>query len=739
MNERIEGQRENKNLPHESETPDTWSGRKSTHHVVDNRPETSQWKKIQAAANNSPQVKQLQSMQSNINNSARMRGEMSGLTSSSSVASPVQKMGLEEEEESMQMKSMPVQRMEEEEESMQMKSKPVQRMEEEEESMQMKSMPVQRMEEEEESMQMKSMPVQRMEEEEESMQMKNAPVQKKENSTGLPGNLQTGIENLSGMSMEDVKVHRNSDKPAKLQAHAYAQGSDIHLGPGQEKHLPHEAWHVVQQKQGRVKPTMQMKGKVNVNDNEALEKEADVMGAKVLHASNQEDNLQSTNPSNPQLQRKKADGSVSQLYKEYSDSGETDSKKDVHWKSNGTPLRVSEDGTAAIAQQWRYGGQEMYIDASRLPDINSDLKKVNAPLEFVEKGGRNVEGAPPENIEGTKKTLAEVKPVELADNSKVVEIPDDCGQAAHTVTGAFAEGKTLHGKYNDKGDNTKYATKNDPELMKYEIMVEYFGDKIKNSDTIVEDVAAIIETEKELKEQLEPFKEKVNPIMKEYSDLIEEYELNYNSEDMKIFFLEEEKNAISDDDPNKVEKVTEIDLKIKAIRDNLKIYEKATNLKEEALMKKMENIMSEKIGNRTAMEVLNEYNELITKHKELEAVIMQPYNEQTDKEKFDKKAGINRHANPEVGESYTISSGGNNYADVSTWNFHWGGVIFKSTTGSDNITMENYAGNEDYEWQLQMYGVPTNGSKRIGQTFHEDHEATKQHGDNPTTLTTEKR
>ncbi|MBL4663083.1 MAG: DUF4157 domain-containing protein [Flavobacteriaceae bacterium] len=111
------------------------------------------------------------------------------------------------------------------------------------------------------------------------------PLQKKENNTGLPDNLKTGIENLSGMSLDDVKVHRNSDKPAQLQAHAYAQGTDIHLGPGQEKHLPHEAWHVVQQKQGRVKPTMQMKGKINVNDDEGLEKEADKMGAAALSTS----------------------------------------------------------------------------------------------------------------------------------------------------------------------------------------------------------------------------------------------------------------------------------------------------------------------------------------------------------------------------------------------------------------------------------------------------------------------
>lgn len=105
------------------------------------------------------------------------------------------------------------------------------------------------------------------------------PIQRVGNKTGLPDNLKSGIENLSGYSMDDVKVHYNSDKPAGLQAHAYAQGSDIHVAPGQEKHLPHEAWHVVQQKQGRVKATRQLKG-VAVNDNTGLEREADEMGAK---------------------------------------------------------------------------------------------------------------------------------------------------------------------------------------------------------------------------------------------------------------------------------------------------------------------------------------------------------------------------------------------------------------------------------------------------------------------------
>jgi len=109
------------------------------------------------------------------------------------------------------------------------------------------------------------------------------PIQRKENRTGLPDALKAGIENLSGYSMDDVKVHYNSIKPAQLQARAYAQSTDIHLAPGQEKHLPHEAWHVVQQKQGRVKPTLQLKG-APVNDDNDLEREADTMGQAALQA-----------------------------------------------------------------------------------------------------------------------------------------------------------------------------------------------------------------------------------------------------------------------------------------------------------------------------------------------------------------------------------------------------------------------------------------------------------------------
>ncbi len=109
---------------------------------------------------------------------------------------------------------------------------------------------------------------------------------RQDHRTGLPDHLQAGVERLSGMSMRAVHVHYHSSKPSQVQALAYTQGSDIYVGPGQERHLPHEAWHVVQQMQGRVQPTMQVQGTA-VNDDPGLEKEAEAMGvraARLHHA-----------------------------------------------------------------------------------------------------------------------------------------------------------------------------------------------------------------------------------------------------------------------------------------------------------------------------------------------------------------------------------------------------------------------------------------------------------------------
>jgi hypothetical protein len=122
-------------------------------------------------------------------------------------------------------------------------------------------------------------------------------------------------------------------------------------------------------------------------------------------------------------------------------------------------------------------------------------------------------------------------------------------------------------------------------------------------------------------------------------------------------------------------------------------------------------------------------------------IMMSFYNTMSEskREEIDKYLQINKSANPNVGQGYTMSSGGQNYPRESTWNFHWGGVVMKSDDNKDNITLENYAMGgttkvENDKWDFAMYGT-----EKKGQTFHEQHHDTKQHGDKPTTMVIEEK
>lgn len=255
------------------------AGRETQSNFADSRPQTAIQRRLRETAADSPQAAQLQALQRMA--AASERAVQLKRMSAAASAAALQRV---EDEELLQGKFAAIQRVEEEE-PLQGKFNTTQRVEDEE-PLQNKLVTAQRVEDEE-PLQGKFVPVQRVEEDE-LLQGKFDTVQRQEqatakpNNTGLPNQLKSGIESLSGMSMDHVKVHYNSSQPAQLNALAYAQGSDIHVAPGQEQHLPHEAWHVVQQAQGRVKPTMQMKGGVPVNDDAGLETEADVMGAKAL-------------------------------------------------------------------------------------------------------------------------------------------------------------------------------------------------------------------------------------------------------------------------------------------------------------------------------------------------------------------------------------------------------------------------------------------------------------------------
>jgi hypothetical protein len=111
---------------------------------------------------------------------------------------------------------------------------------------------------------------------------------------------------------------------------------------------------------------------------------------------------------------------------------------------------------------------------------------------------------------------------------------------------------------------------------------------------------------------------------------------------------------------------------------------------------------------------------------------------------LDRRARINRWANPEVGQAYTISSGGPKVRNIQPWNFHWAGVVMKSDDGRDNVTLENYSVKnynvQNKEWIFQMYGSALSAeenSAKKGQTFHEEHRNMGTHAQNPTTMVAE--
>lgn len=105
--------------------------------------------------------------------------------------------------------------------------------------------------------------------------------EEKQNNTGIPDNMKKRFEAFSSFSFDDVRVYYNSEKPATINAHAYTKGTQVYIAPGQDKRLPHELGHVVQQKKGIIPATTKINN-ISINDDAYLEKEADDIGNKAV-------------------------------------------------------------------------------------------------------------------------------------------------------------------------------------------------------------------------------------------------------------------------------------------------------------------------------------------------------------------------------------------------------------------------------------------------------------------------
>ena len=104
---------------------------------------------------------------------------------------------------------------------------------------------------------------------------------------------------------------------------------------------------------------------------------------------------------------------------------------------------------------------------------------------------------------------------------------------------------------------------------------------------------------------------------------------------------------------------------------------------------------------------------------------------------FDREAGINEFANPEIGDAYsTVTEYGmpNFKTSGDDWGFHWGGVVMKA--GTDNITLENLSVSQEKvrntDWFFAMYGTTS-----AEQTFHQQQLLTGHHGTVATTIAVE--
>lgn len=210
--------------------------------------------------------------------------------------------------------------------------------------------------------------------------------QAEENSTGLPDDLKANLEGMSGMSLDHVKVHYNSSKPAKLGAYAYAKFPNIYIASGQEKHLPEEAWHMVQQMQGRVKSTKKVNG-TPINDNPSLEKEAIQEGKKASGGVQKN--------KNNNLVQKKRQGVVQRAKIEKKSHYGTFSVDDAKYKF------IESD-------------KKLDLDLTFEPTVNANATKVG--LSQVCKAQRNGKKQPIDPSEATKMTKNGSAIDQLSDN-----------------------------------------------------------------------------------------------------------------------------------------------------------------------------------------------------------------------------------------------------------------------------------------------------------------------------------
>jgi Domain of unknown function (DUF4157) len=299
----------------------------------------------------------------------------------------------------------------------------------------------------------------------------------KENHTGLPDTLKAGIENFSGISLDDVKVHYYSPKPAEVQALAYTQGTNIHVGPGQEKHLAHEAWHVVQQKQGRVRPTTRIGG-VAVNEDRQLEREAAAVGIGVHQGIGHHwQSPIACDPGLPIEQGKSLSSSPIQYMKSDAEKYIKDNKLDLEKVSRDTVEEYINDESnpkahrTGLLNAWNEGQTSRYTIPepddleSSTSEYESDEaeKEENNPAKLPDvfkvtrSKGEEVSLPSFDASPSSVKTVGYAQRKRRRDSTFAVTHPTESGLSGEFALGAFGSSDFVYFPHNYEGGEPKRA------------------------------------------------------------------------------------------------------------------------------------------------------------------------------------------------------------------------------------------------------------------------------------------
>jgi hypothetical protein len=253
--------------------------------------------------------------------------------------------------------------------------------------------------------------------------------------SGLPAQLQDGIENLSGLPMDDVRVHYGSSRPGPLGAEAFAQGTDIHLAPGKEHHLPHEAWHVAQQKQGRVRATVDRAGTA-INDSPALEHEADVMGARALQAGRTDAAPGSMPPAGAAVPQLAEDAKIVKLRADIAKKGSAEMQGAVArflaetGRGGGAAAQLKaiaghveqdppEAAAAGLSATVQRAVAQLYTDITYAPDLTG----LTVPVHHTDAGAFSYAARPHDWYDGTFDALLQRSITRVQDNEVQVFCP----------------------------------------------------------------------------------------------------------------------------------------------------------------------------------------------------------------------------------------------------------------------------------------------------------------------------